>query len=129
MAYEIPGQMVTLPASTTVLSTTAVNYQYRLVSISTAGEATLGSLGQTVFGVMQNKPRVEGEAATIMINGMSKVQAHGSTVSAGELVACSTVGMVQATTGGAYTIGRIVAGSSGSTGRILTLDISPIGTT
>ena len=129
MAYEIPGQMVTLPASTSVLSTTSVNMQYRLVSISTAGEASLGSLGATIFGVMQNKPLVEGEAVTIMVNGLSKVQAHGSTVSAGQLVACSTVGMVQATTGGAYTVGRIVAGSSGSTGRYLTLSIEPIGTT
>jgi hypothetical protein len=64
-----------------------------------------------------------------MINGLSKVQAHGSTVSAGQVVASSTVGMVQASTAGAYSVGRIFAGSSGSTGRILTMVIEPIGTT
>ena len=130
MAYAIPGQMITLPASTTVLSTTAVDYQFRCVTVNASGQATFASvLGQSIVGVMQNKPTVSGEACSIMINGVTKVQAAGSTVSAGQLVASSTLGMVQATTSSVYVIGRILSGSSGSTGRILTMAIEPIGTT
>jgi hypothetical protein len=129
MAIAYPGKMVTLPASTTILSTTATSYQFRCVVISTAGEAKLAGIGANIFGVLQNKPTVDGEAAVVMIDGVSKVLAHGSTVSAGQTVSCSTVGMVEASSAGSYTIGRIVAGSSGTTGRVLSMAIEPIGST
>lgn len=130
MAYAIPGQMITLPASTTILSTTAADFQFRCVGANASGEATLPSSDEpAILGVLQNKPTVSGAAASIMIDGVTKVQAAGSTVATGDLVAASSNGMVKAVIAGAYTIGRILGGSSGSTGRILTMSIEPIGTT
>lgn len=122
MAYEIPGELITLEASTGLS-----DKQFRFV-VATAGKATLAGNGVPVLGVLQNKPAA-GEGATVMINGVSKVVAHGSTLAAGDLIASSSVGMVAAAAAGEYTVGRILFGSSGSTGRILTVNLEPIGTT
>lgn len=123
MAYEIPGQMVTLQASTDLS-----DYQYRFVTVDSNGKAALAANGAPVFGVLQNKPS-DDQAASIMINGLSKVVAHGSTVAVGDLVTSSSVGMAAAAAAGEYTVGRVVLGSSGSTGRVLTIALEPIGTT
>lgn len=123
MAYEIPGQMVTVPAGSTSL------VQYTFVTLSTSGRALVASNGASVFGVLQNKPDLTGEAASVMINGISKVKAHGSTVAAGDLISASSIGYVAALSAGDYAVGRVVSGSSGSTGRILTVAIEPVGTT
>lgn len=122
MAYEIPGKMITLQASTD-LSTR----QWHFVTAS-GDRAALATDGASVLGVLQNKPS-DDQAASIMIDGVSKVAAHGSTLSAGDLCASSTVGMAKAVESGDYVVGRVIFGSSGSTGRILTVALSPIGTT
>jgi Uncharacterized conserved protein (DUF2190) len=123
MAYEIPGQMVTVPAGSTTL------VQFTFVTLSTSGRAVVASNGASVFGVLQNKPTLTGQAASVMINGVSKVLAHGSTVAAGDLISASSVGYVAALSAGDYAVGRVVSGSSGSTGRVLTVAIEPVGTT
>lgn len=123
MAYEIPGQMVTLEASTDLSA-----YQYRFVTIDANGKAALAGDGVPVYGVLQNKPS-GGQAASVMINGLTKIITDASTMSAGDLVASSSVGMAAAPGAGEYTVGRVVYGSSGSTGRVLTVALEPIGTT
>lgn len=123
MAYEIPGKMVTVPASTDM-----TGLQYRFVTIGTDGRAALPAVGDPVFGVLQNKP-LEDQAASVMIDGISKVVAAGSTVSAGQIVSASSVGLAITQPTGGYAVGRVVSGSSGSTGRVLTVEITAIGTT
>lgn len=124
MAYEIPGQMVTVPASADLTAK-----QYTFVTVDANGQAASPAAGGTVFGVLQNKPEAAGVAASVMINGLSKVKAAGSTVAAGDVVAASTAGRAIAVGAGNYAVGRVIAGSSGSTDRILTVDITPVGTT
>lgn len=123
MAYEIPGQTVTIPASADLSAS-----QYCFVTIDSAGEAAL-PVSSTVppFGVLQNKPTVQGQAASVMINGLSKVVAAGSTVSVGDLISASSLGRAIAASG--FVAGRVVSGSSGSTGRVLTVNIEQLGST
>jgi hypothetical protein len=123
MAYEIPGHSITLEASTDLSA-----YQYRFVVSNGDNTCTLAGNGVAVTGVLQNKPKA-GQAASIVVDGVSKVKAHGSTVSAGDVIASSTVGMVSALGAGDYAVGRVLHGSSGSTGRVLTVLLQPIGTT
>lgn len=125
MAYEIPGDpVITFPASTGV-----VGLQFRFVTIDGTGKATLPAAGAAVVGVMQTKPAAAGDAVSVMVSGISKVEAAGSTVSNGDLVAASSIGRVAAPGAGGYTVGRVVGGSSGSTGRLLSVLLQPIGTT
>jgi hypothetical protein len=70
---------------------------------------------------MTNKPDGEDIATTVVNDGIAKVEAAGSTVSLGDLVAASSVGRVVANTTGTTAVGRVVDGSSGSTGRILSI--------
>lgn len=123
MAYEIPGKLITLQASTDLSDD-----QFKFVTANGSGLAALAGDGVSVLGVLQNKPG-DDKAATIMIDGVSKVLAHGSTVSAGDIIACSTAGMVKALEVGDYAVGRVISGSSGSTGRVLTVVLQTIGTT
>lgn len=127
MAYEIlgTGDLVTLRASTD-LST----HQYKFVINSTAasGAKLPGTAGVSVFGVLQNKP-IEDEAGTIAISGISKVKATASTLHQGLLCAASSVGYAIPASAGDYIVGRVVEGSSGSTGRVLSVLLQPVGTT
>lgn len=125
MAYEIPGQMITLPSGSTLLATR----QFTFVSVNGSGQAVSPTDGAAVIGVLQNKPTAVGQGASIMINGVSKIKAAGSTLASGDLCATSTSGRATAVGAGEYTIGRIVFGSSGSTDRVLSVNLEPIGTT
>lgn len=119
MAYEIPGFSFTVPASTSVNGT-----QFRFVSIDANGEAVFAA-GAGSIGVMTNKPDGSGIAATIVRDGIVKVEAAGSTVAVGDLVTSSTIGRAVAGTS-TNALGRVVKGSSGSTGRILSVLLGPI---
>jgi hypothetical protein len=120
MAYEIPGQMVTLAASTTLT-------QYTFKDIGTDGRL-LDPAGSTapIFGVLQNKPTAD-QAGTVMISGISKVIATASTLAAGDLCASSTDGEAIPVAAGDFIVGRVVGGSSGGAGRVLSVEITPIG--
>lgn len=115
MAYEIPGFSFTVPASTGVVGT-----QFRFVDIDSNGELvfTAGS----AIGVLTNKPDAEGVAGTVVNDGIVKVEAAGSTVAEGDPVTSDSSGRISGTLGTmANTLGTVVDGSSGSTGRILSV--------
>jgi hypothetical protein len=125
MAIEIPGQVVTVPASADLSA-----LQFRFMTLDTAGKAAkpVGSTGP-IYGVLQNKPNADGVAASIMVSGISKMRPTASTLGIGDLVASSTAGEPIPVAAGDFTVGRVVRGSSGSTGRIISVQIEPIGTT
>jgi hypothetical protein len=116
MAYEIPGFSFTLPASTGILDT-----QFRFVTVNASGQAAFPAAGGAVVGVMTNKPKLDGQAATVVNDGIVKVEAAGNTVGLGDLVSASSLGRVIAATTDGKTVGAVVNGSSGSTGRILSI--------
>ena len=127
MAYEIPGQMVTGEAAADLSSN-----QWEFVALDANGRVAVASSGASAYGVLQNKPTALGQAATVMLNGISKVRVlAASTMSAGDLVAVSTgaTGGAGIPAAGDYVVGRVVSGSSGSAGRIVSVNIEPVGTT
>lgn len=126
MAFEIPDGLITVPATTGLT-------QFRLVALDSAGKAAYPSAGTAVDGSIVGAgttgSTVDPQYITIATRGVVKVSALASTVSAGDTVTATSVGHVSATTAGDYVIGRVVSGTSGSTGRILSVLLSPIGTT
>lgn len=68
MAYEIPGLTITLIAATDLSSS-----QFCAVNIDSAGKAAFPVQGTRAVGILQNKP-ASGEAATVMVNGISKAK-------------------------------------------------------
>lgn len=126
MAYEIPGRTITLAASTDLSAG-----QFHFVGVASDGRAELAILSTgdgNVLGILQNKP-TEDQAASIMIDGVSKIVAQGSTLSAGDLVGNSTSAKANVVASGDMIRGRIIYGSSGSTGRVLTMVLQDIGST
>lgn len=126
MAYEIPGRTITLEAAAD-LSTG----QFNFVTVDSNGKAAfaiLSTIEGDVLGILQNKP-TSGQAASIMIDGVSKVEALSSTLAAGDLVGNSTDGKANVLAAGDMIRGRILYGSSGAAKRILTMVLQDIGST
>ena len=69
----------------------------------------------------------ETEAVPVATWGTVKVQAAASTLSVGNLVACSTDGYAAAPTTDAPAVGICKYGSSGSAGRILSVQLTGFG--
>jgi hypothetical protein len=91
MAYDEAIRNITLTADTSLSGYTGVpgtpgsadpNYgkaQYRFVKITGAKQCGLATAAaDTVVGVVQNKPQVAGQAATVAIRGVTQVLTGGS---------------------------------------------------
>lgn len=87
MTYEIPGKVITLVAGQDLSSD-----QYKLVSIAADDQidVTTNTSTTIVAGVLQNKPSAAGYAASVMVDGVTKVIC-GETIAAGELLCPSSV--------------------------------------
>lgn len=108
MTYEIPGQRVTVLAAADFRSG-----QYRACTLNSSGQAAVPSAGAKIFGIVQNKPNT-GEAATVVISGISKMEA-GGVVAAGADVTTDASGRgVTAATGNTIAGNAVeAAGASG----------------
>jgi len=95
MAYEIPGNSITLKAPTTGFSLS----QYRFVVASSSdGFFKAGSSVSTnrPVGILQNAPSVAGEACQVMVTGVSKFKTD-STIAAGANVVSGDSGVAVST--------------------------------
>lgn len=116
MAYEVPGNIVGSLSASADLSAK----QFFAVVTTSTGGVNVG--GGRIFGVLQNAPS-SGEAATVMTDGITKLVAAGSTLAVGNPVGINAAGRAAAVGSTAPRVGVIVQGSSGSTGRILSVDL------
>lgn len=103
MAYEESLRSVTLLADSSIGVYTGPpglpgsadpNYgkQYRFVKVTGADTVGLAVAGtDVVAGILQSKPQVVGEAATVGFSGISKVMA-GAAITAGQLLAPDSTG-------------------------------------
>ncbi len=123
MAIEFPGQVISLASSGDLSAK-----QYHLVVLGTAAYSAKLATAATnkVVGVLQNTPSTGGgDAASVMLSGVTKVVKNSTTVAAisvGDSLVCTTAGGVQTKTAGTlaqYIIGEAWIGmSSGTTGYI-----------
>ena len=124
MAYEESLRTISLNADSSLAVYTGVpgapgsanpNYgkQYRFVKVTGANQCGLSTAGADVsVGVMQNKPQVVGQAATVAIHGVSMVMA-GAALDAGDKVEADSEGRaVTVDTGVACGIALAAAGQA-----------------
>jgi len=118
MAFEFPGQIISLISSGNLSAK-----QYRPINLSAAGNAVLATTtGGLAIGVLQNTPSTAGgDAASVMIYGVTKAQKDSTTVAVDEgdaIVVKSTLGgLGRGTAGLGYILGRAMSPlAAGTTG-------------
>lgn len=125
MAVEFPGQVVSLPCASTGIP------QYRFVTISTAGNVIKPVAGGPTIGVTQTGTTGSTEdpkSITVMISGISKVSGStASTCGVGEVITATTAGSVKPMAAASVAAGQIIAGTSGSANRVLSVLIAGVG--
>lgn len=121
MAWDAADEFITLPATTNLS-------QYTFVTVNSAGKIAKPTLGARVIGVLVSSGTNGGTAAnpvgTVQIVGIAKVLAQGSTNLKGKTISASSNGYAKATTGSAFVVGLAVDGSSGSTGRVISVSLT-----
>jgi predicted RecA/RadA family phage recombinase len=109
--YEIPG----FTFGTLVAAADLRTAQYCFVVIDGNGKVALpGGTGVVCAGVLQNKPNT-GEAATVMMNGITKLKADPTGLTAGDKIeALTTTGTAQVAAGGATNIMGVALQTAGA---------------
>lgn len=117
-AYDGP---LTLPCSTGIT-------RHRLVTMNTSGLVAYPAAGALATMVTVSKgstgSTADGQFVSVMPLSRAarvNVEAAGSTLSAGDLIATSSRGRVVAASSNSWMLGQIIGGSSGSTGRVLSV--------
>ena len=129
MASE--GQQIRLNM---VAAATLGSAQYKGVVMSATRERgvllpnTTSVLGQFV-GVLQNAPAAVGDAAVVAIAGETKMVTSNTTIAYGQTAHCSTAGWAIPTSTDAQRVGWVVAGTSGTTGRTISVVLQDSHTT
>jgi hypothetical protein len=125
MAYSEKAQLISVVAGTTFADTDL----YKFIVLDTDGKAIVAdnSTGNMlVLGTLYGRTATtstDAEAVPIAIGGVVKVRMAASTAAAGNWVACSSAGLGVAPTTNNYVFGRIVDGTSGTTGRIASVAV------
>lgn len=123
MAYSVEPTIVSVLAGTTF----ADGDVYKFVDLDASGNAIImDTTGNNLaFGVLYGRTNTTSstgsEAVPVAVAGVVKVRAAGSTMAVGNWVAASSAGLAIAPSTDGYVVGRIIAGTSGTTGRILTM--------
>lgn len=133
MAVEQPGYLVTLPAN--IDMSAKATYQFTFVwaqpATNIVGEGfggnscgPVGSLTTAPVGVLQHNP-LQGEAANIVVNGITKCKAAG-TIAVGAYVTWNSAGKCIAATTGTAAIG--MAWEAAVNGDVTTILLKNFGT-
>lgn len=125
MSYEESLKSISLNADASLAVYTGVpglpgapgvNYgkQYRFVKVTGLHQVGLCTAAtDEAIGVMQNKPQVTGQAATVAIFGVSNVMASAA-ITAGALVTADAEGRAVTTTTAADVLGVALGDASGA---------------
>lgn len=125
MSYEESLKSISLNADASLAVYTGVpglpgspdpNYgnQYRFVKVTGIHQVGLATAAtDNVVGVMQNKPQVTGQAATVAIFGVTNVMASAA-ITAGQLVTATADGRAVSTTTAADVMGVALGDAAGA---------------
>lgn len=117
MAHEVPGLTITLIAATDLSGS-----QFCGVDIDSAGKAAFPVQGKRCVGIVQNKPK-SGEAATVMVSGISKVKIGITGIVAGNNVTVDDDGTIIQATNLDRSIGvALKSGVAGTIGTVLLMN-------
>ena len=123
MAFEEIVHSISLAADSSIAKYTGVpgqpgsaqpnsGFQYRFVKVT--GKTQCGlctAAGDPAIGILQSKPQMEGQAATVALGGVSFAQA-GAAVAAGDLVTSDATGQAVKATDAATARGVALTASA-----------------
>lgn len=119
MANEVPGQVISLEAGADLSAK-----QFFFIEHAADGQVDPAGAGADADGVLQNKPSAADQAASIMINGVSKVSA-GAAIARDALVMSDANGQAVTALGGSKVLGKALEASGGADEIIKVLLRSP----
>lgn len=99
MAYEEALRTITCEAASDLSAS-----QYRFVSLNSSNQIALTGAGLQADGVLQNKPALQGRAATVATGGTSKVVA-GAAVTKGDNITSDSTGRAVTASGADVVMG------------------------
>ena len=119
MAYSESPVLVSFIAGTTF----ADGDVYKFVDMDAQGHVIImDTTGNNLaVGILYGRTATtstEAEAVPVAISGVAKVRLAASTAAAGNWIAASSAGLGIAPSTDGYVLGKLVAGTSGTTGRI-----------
>jgi len=127
MAFSDDAQVITGIAG----STFPASALYKAVVFATAGGAVklVSSTADTwadgvLYSITSTTSSTGSQAVAVAVGGVVKLQMAASTIAAGNYVAINASGLGAAPSTDAYVFGRVIAGSSGSAGRIASVLIN-----
>lgn len=127
MAAEHVKFSYSAPAATTGIA------KYRFVTWGANGVAYPAAGGLGVVGVtwttFSSATTSTGRWGTVALAGLVKVTAPSSTLAAGDRCSASTLGQAVPLSAGYNELGTVVHGSSGGAGRVLSVQLTFMGTT
>lgn len=121
MAVEEALKSVSFPANADLSAS-----QYCFVVLNSSGNVAVAGAGVEATGVLQNKPDAAGRAATVAINGRTKMKFSAS-IAVGLPVASDASGQAAAAASGEMSLG-IVTENPGGSGLIGSILIAPMAT-
>lgn len=104
----------------------------RFCTVNTSAYAQYPANGAAVVGVMvtgSTGSTTDQQAITIQSYGLARVEALTGALKAGAQCKATTLGYASSLSAGDYAVGFVVDGSTGGTGRVLTVALLSIGTT
>lgn len=113
-----------------VPATTGIKSKRFVTLNSTSGKLRYPANGATAIGVTfadSSTGSTYDVSLAVQAYGIAEVEAAGSTLAAGALVAASSVGRAVVWSTGKMGVGQIIYGTSGSTGRIVSVLLKNFG--
>jgi predicted RecA/RadA family phage recombinase len=140
MAWEVPGFSRSwiaggsagvagsdLSIGNTVNSIVVDSYRYMFVKFSGGLLVPISAGGDFGVGVLQNKP-APGDAANVMISGVTRVRSNDATITVGSAVYMDAFGMVKATaTSANHPVGIAEEVAAASSGFVVAVCLKPFG--
>lgn len=127
MAFELRSTPpITLPAGSTGLKTR------RFVTVNTSGRAAYPANGAAVVGVSltgSTGSTRDYTAMSILAYGVARVECLGGALKVGAQCKATSVGKASSLSAGDYAVGMVIDGTTGSSGRVVSVLLLPIGTT
>lgn len=102
----------------------------RFVTLDSAGKLVYPAVGMPVTGVTfadSSTGSTRDVSLAVQAYGIAEVEAAGSTLAAGALIAASSVGRAVIWSTGRISVGQMIYGTSGTTGRIVSVLLKTFG--
>lgn len=121
MSYDVPGDTRSYEAAGNLVTS-----QFKFVKLAGANVTAVSAITDKAIGVLQNKPDAAGKAATVMIDGVSRVRASGA-IAAGVAIYMAADGSATSTQGASALAVGVSENAVAGAGELVSVLLKPLG--